>query len=891
MDKNITKFVHKHLELLLLEREENLQHFFNDLSPTTLHNLERSGQALSKLTITNLSNKGPDRFQIDLERADGLPIEHGLSSGDLVICIRSKEKGHNIKAIVIDVGESNLSISTNDQYENIEEDEIFTIVKTDSDFTYKTQTRALSHLEKQDIHSSCCLDIVKILFGSDKNEIHGLLTLENPIPKNCLDDTGNLKFSNTNLAEDQRLGVEFAIKRRYFAIVQGPPGTGKTTTLIEIIVQLYRMKKKVLICAPTNVAVDNLVVRLANTEAKPLRLGHPIRIAKDALKYSLDSYLERGDGFTVLRDIKKCIKDAEKSLDNKGVKSKDVKYTFKEVRQLKKEYKKRLTRITCDILRNQSVILCTLNSASGIDGQLQNVPKDHFDVLIIDEASQAMEASTWIAIPNAPKVILAGDINQLPPVIMCQEAVKGGLNVSLMERAIKDLKEDCYIRLTRQYRMNEKIMSWSSKKFYDNTLEADTSVKSHLLKDLPLIKSDDLTNEAVVFIDTCGCECEEFNTGVEAASKGNLGEAVVVDKVIANLLKAGVSQKDIGVITPYSLQVDFIRRSFVAKSLQVEVSTVDGFQGREKEIIILSLVRSNEDKELGFVTDFRRLNVAVTRARRLLIVIADSETMEKDELIVSLLKHIEDHGLLQTAEEYISENIDKEIEQMEQTSQSNVKPKSKSKGKNKSSKCEVTKKAIKQTPTTAPKEVNVQKAKEMIRIQNNIINMVREGMNLNNTMVNRKKFNVFDTIASSQRDDEETSNFEQDTEPADLEESASKIEKSKLEPKKSQEKPEEKDDFDKIVKEFQKSNSICSFEGCKKSTKLIKLICQFCKKWYCLEHGLQEIHGCSNEVRRKAQKDFRHRKPEATTTKEKDKFFKKLKELENARKSKKKSTK
>lgn len=130
---------------------------------------------------------------------------------------------------------------------------------------------------------------------------------------------------------------------------------------------------------------------------------------------------------------------------------------------------------------------------------MRNVPKDHFDVLIVDEASQAMEASMWIAIPNAPKVILAGDINQLPPVIMCQGAVDGGLNVSLMERAIKNLKEDCYVRLTRQYRMNEKIMAWSSQKFYENTLEADASVKNHLLKDLPSIKPDDLTSMFYIF--------------------------------------------------------------------------------------------------------------------------------------------------------------------------------------------------------------------------------------------------------------------------------------------------------------------------------------------------------------------------------------------------------
>ena len=141
MDEKISKLVRKHLELLLLEREENLQNFFKDLSPANLHSLERRGQALSKLVITNLASKGPERFQIDLEKVDGLPLEHGLSSGDLVICIRSKEKGQTLRAIVIDIGESTLSISTSDNYEDIEEEEIFTVVKTDSDFTYKSQTK------------------------------------------------------------------------------------------------------------------------------------------------------------------------------------------------------------------------------------------------------------------------------------------------------------------------------------------------------------------------------------------------------------------------------------------------------------------------------------------------------------------------------------------------------------------------------------------------------------------------------------------------------------------------------------------------------------------------------------------------------------------------------
>ena len=191
-----------------------------------------------------------------------------------------------------------------------------------------------------------------------------------------------------------------------------------------------------------------------------------------------------------------------------------------------------------------------------------------------------MEASMWIAIPNAPKLVLAGDINQLPPVVKCQEAANHGLNMSLMERAIKKLGKDSFRCLTRQYRMNEKIMLWSSKRFYENSLQADDSVKHHLLKDLPEIREIPLTSrvlkksekrrivieicliilkffsdESLVFIDTCGCECEEYQTVSEYGSKGNVGEAVVVNKVASLLIRAGLSDKSIGVITPYALQV------------------------------------------------------------------------------------------------------------------------------------------------------------------------------------------------------------------------------------------------------------------------------------------------------------------------------------------------
>ncbi|XP_011498018.1 PREDICTED: DNA-binding protein SMUBP-2-like [Ceratosolen solmsi marchali] len=875
MDQIITVFVRKQLNLLLLERNENFTEFIKDITPANVYKLECIGQALSKLVITNIIYKGPEHFQIDLKHVDGLSLDHKLSSGDLIVCIRSKGKEQSIKGVIIAIDVSTLSIITNNQYENIQENESFTVAKTDSTLTYKRQTRALEFLEQKELYSSCCLQIAQILFDNNQNVVHNLITAKDPIPKNCLNNEGSLKYANENLVKDQRSAVEFALKQRYFAAIQGPPGTGKTTTLIEIILQLHRIGKKVLICAPTNVAVDNLVVRLGETELKPLRLGHLSRISADAIKYSLDSYLEKDDDIVILKDITKSIKDIELNIE-----SNKSKYLFKETKALKKEYKKRFIRLTSDILRKCSVILCTLNSASPYDSQLQHVPKDYFDVLIVDEASQAMEASMWIAIPNAPKLILAGDINQLPPVVMCEEAIKGHLNISLMERAIKKLNDDCFITLTRQFRMNEKIMAWSNKKFYNNILEADNLVKNHLLKDLSHVKQKDhFTNEAVIYIDTCGCECEEYNTGIEFESKGNLGEVVIVDKIVTNLVKAGVTHKEIGVITPYALQVDFIHKSFMAKSLNVEVSTVDGFQGREKEVIVFSLVRSNQDRELGFVTDFRRLNVAVTRARRLLIVIADSETMEKDELILSLLKHIEENGLLQTAEEYLSNTIDSEIEQITNISQSNLRHKVKPKVK-----------SLKQENNKKPKTSEMKDKKRFDDKIREVVPKLRNKGSSSDSIINTNinKYNIFEAIDGTELDEEAQKSEETFKLPdSDVSHNLNRKER----PKKKQDDIENKsnehkkmDDFDKIIDEFKKSNSICSFNGCKKSTNLIKLVCEFCKKWFCLEHGMQEIHGCGNAIRRKEQKAFKRRKLKTITKQDKEKFSQKLKNLEEARK-------
>ena len=252
------------------------------------------------------------------------------------------------------------------------------------------------------------------------------------------------------------------------------------------------------------------------------------------------------------------------------------------------------------ILRHADVVLGTTSTVSPL-GPLKHVPTDHFTVAVVDEAGQALEAACWVALQQAPRCVLAGDHMQLPPTVLSDEADKRGLGRTLLERATHLLGAEYVRLLNTQYRMHQTIMQWSSEHFYDGRLVAGDSVRTHRLVDLPGIADTPETSVPVVFIDTAGCSMEE-TVGEDDISKSNTGEADIVAQYIADLVAAGVSPEDIGVITPYNLQVELLRSVLTPVYGQaLEIKSVDGFQGREKLVIILSLVRSNPRNEVGFL--------------------------------------------------------------------------------------------------------------------------------------------------------------------------------------------------------------------------------------------------------------------------------------------------
>lgn len=292
------------------------------------------------------------------------------------------------------------------------------------------------------------------------------------------------------------------------------------------------------------------------------------------------------------------------------------------------------------ILDNADILCAT---TTGLDENL--LGDRRFDLLVIDEACQTAEPGCWIAINRAERVVLAGDHRQLPPTVLSTEAQRQGYGISLFERLAEHDAPTLLRRLDTQYRMHAAIMDFSSLEFYDAELAAHQSVEAHRLCDLSGVESNPLTESPLEFIDTAGAGYEE-ELEPDGESRRNPREADLVAQTVRSLLEAGVVAADIGVITPYAAQVRLLRTKLAID--QLEIDTVDGFQGREKEAIVISLVRSNDSGEIGFLADLRRMNVAMTRARRKLIVIGDSATLSVDPFYARLIEYFEGQGAYRT---------------------------------------------------------------------------------------------------------------------------------------------------------------------------------------------------------------------------------------------------
>ncbi len=441
----------------------------------------------------------------------------------------------------------------------------------------------------------------------------------------------------SELNPPQQAAVRFALSARDVAIIHGPPGTGKTTTLSEVIYQAVQMGQRVLACAPSNTAVDNLLERLVARMPNVVRVGHPARVFEALRGHTLDELVEADRMSHVVRemwrDIDKLMQAAAKPSRSRDA-NRERGELYAEAGRLKHEARA-LERNTIRSIIDSADVICTTTT---IDDDL--LSDRRFDLVVVDEACQCTEPTIWQAMLRADRLILAGDHCQLPPTVVSTEAAQEGFSRSTMERLIEDFDQQVYQRLVVQYRMHETIMNFSSEQFYDGQLIADASVKSHTLADL--VDQKELAGQLPIieFWDTAGAEWyEELER--HGQSKCNPREATWVIQQVQQLLDLGLDPGQIAVIAPYAAQVRLLRNRLQVEGL--EIDTVDGFQGREKEAVVLCFVRSNTISEIGFLADTRRTNVALTRAKRLLRVIGDSATLAIHPFYGELIDYFELH--------------------------------------------------------------------------------------------------------------------------------------------------------------------------------------------------------------------------------------------------------
>ncbi|MBQ0044360.1 MAG: AAA family ATPase [Bacteroidales bacterium] len=429
----------------------------------------------------------------------------------------------------------------------------------------------------------------------------------------------------------QEHAVNEVLRAKDVMVVHGPPGTGKTTTLVEAIYETLRRECQVLVCAQSNMAVDWISEKLVDSGLSVLRVGNPTRVNDKMLSFTYEHLFSDHPDYPQLWNIRKAIRDLQKQ-KGKG------ESTRQKISSLKDRETELELRIREQLFAQSRVIACTLTgSANKVLSGMK------FSTLFIDEAAQALEAACWIAIRKADRVILAGDHQQLPPTIKCYEAARQGLDHTLMEKIVSYHPENVSL-LQVQYRMNEAIMRFSSDYFYEGKLQCSPEVRNRVVLD-PEIDSP------VVWVNTEGLDCnEEFIQ--ESFGRINKPEADLSILQIKNFFqlvghgRVLEDHVDVGIISPYKAQVQYLRQRIKSDPFfkpfrhLISVNTVDGFQGQERDVILISLVRANENGEIGFLRDLRRMNVAMTRARMKLIIMGDASTLTRHPFYRKLYESI-----------------------------------------------------------------------------------------------------------------------------------------------------------------------------------------------------------------------------------------------------------
>ena len=605
------------MALLKKEKAADYTQFQERMILTSLKEREKNGVTWYPIRIVKDFISTGERITLEIEKTKNHELKHAFQVGAVVGVFSGLDEKKVLNGVVGYLKDNIMRIVLNQSFlpDWVDEDKLGVNLLFD-DSTYKEMDKAL-HLV-MNAKNDRLAELRDIFYGEKKVRFGKGFTYELP----TLNEIQNEAFERIVHAED-------------VAFVHGPPGTGKTTTLVKCIKEVVRTEKQVLVCAPSNSAVDLLVEKVNEENLNVLRLGHPARLTPDVVENSLDVKISKHADFPRLKEMRKQSEEyrvmAGKYKRNFGSKEKKQReLLYKEAKVLKKESRYLENYISDSLVDQAEVIACTLTGASN-----SLIQDRFFKTVFIDESSQALEAACWIPLNRVHRVIMSGDHFQLPPTIKSFEAAKDGLEITLFVKGI-DNQEEAKVMLETQYRMEPDIMNFSSKKFYNSLLKASDSV----------LNRQKLYDPSVLFIDTAGAGFEE-KVKKETLSTYNEQEASLIPKLIAADKPENLS---IGVIAPYKAQVEQLVKEinhFPKLAIyreHININSVDAFQGQERDTIYISLTRSNDTGEIGFLKEYRRLNVAMTRAKHRLVLVGDSATLGSDKFFEDLIAYVQEHG-------------------------------------------------------------------------------------------------------------------------------------------------------------------------------------------------------------------------------------------------------
>jgi ATP-dependent RNA/DNA helicase IGHMBP2 len=632
----------KLLELLEIEKEEDYRQYQVNFLLSSMEERKKNGMTWYPIKLNTVEPGVGESLIIEIERTSLTGQPHQFLPGKTAEIFSNNEeyKGASVSGVIKYVKSNRLQI-------NISADELpywskegkLGINLTFDEISYREMEIALRRV--LDADNNRIAHIRDVLYGKKA-----------PAFKKR-----NEKLFNEKLNDSQNEALRLIDSALDAAIVHGPPGTGKTTTLVQAIKHTLKTENKILVCSPSNTAVDLLTEKLAAEGVNVLRLGNPARISEILLQNTLDL---RVLNHSLYKDIKKYRKKAVE-LKNIALKYKrhygksermQREALFSEAKSLSKEANAIEDHIIDEQFSKAQVIACTpVGSSSRL------MRNRYFDTVFMDEAGQALEAICWIPILKADRVIFAGDHFQLPPTVKSKKALELGFGKSLFEKCIE--RQNISVMLKIQYRMNSNIMSFSNKKFYGGNLEAHSSVTNRVLLD----SSDDVfLSSPLEYIDTAGCSFDE-EVNPETLSYYNPQEAMLLYKHLGELLLRYQQVKDtplsIGIISPYREQVQHLTELLSESELPeksipcISIKTIDGFQGQERDIIYISLVRSNSAMDIGFLSDIRRMNVALTRAKMKLVVIGDSATLANHPFYNDYIEYAQEKNAYKSAWEFL----------------------------------------------------------------------------------------------------------------------------------------------------------------------------------------------------------------------------------------------